>query len=122
MESQAIKLSYLVLAIDHNKAVANTKILLDDNKSVLSTFTDKNFIADELLIDLHNQYINYHFDYIPRLIGGVRKVNGIVEIIFYSVFNYIPGFNKIGRVCIYNEIVLEDYYVGIVNRAGFFIN
>lgn len=125
-----LKITYLIAAIDRNRPVTDLKylnILLDENQQVPST-TVKAFIGDKDEIDtlkeLHDKFLNYHFEYVHKMLCGFRKIDQkTVEIVYICTVNYFPGIQKAGDIYTLQDIqeeniLLEEYYGEIFFKFG----
>jgi hypothetical protein len=124
-----IKISYLISALDKTKAITDPRylnILLDENRNIPS-LTIKSFLGKteiDYLLSLHNKYLNYHFEYVQKMLGGFRKIDfNTGEVTYVCAVDYYPGINKAGDFFNIAEIqdqniLLEEYYGELFFRFG----
>lgn len=121
-----LKITYLIGAINRGAAPSDRsylRILVDeDGKPPSKYITTKD--EHETLKSLHNEYINYHFEYTSRLLCGFRKVDTEeFEICYISTVNYLPDFYKKGTVGSFSSladrnILVEEYYANLFSKFG----
>lgn len=121
-----IDLTYLVAAINRSASVASPeyiRILVNEN----GTFPSKQISTKdeyETLQEIHQKYLNYHFEYVQKLLCGFRKKGSEhFEVCYITTTNYIPSLHKAGLLLTFTElsernISIEDYYNELICRFG----
>lgn len=125
-----LKISYLIAAVRRDKQVTDPhylNILLNNDKQVPSK-TIKAFIGEtdevDILKEIHSEYLNYHFEYVHKMLCGFRKLDAKnIEVCYITTVNYLPDINKNGEIYslddIQNEnILLEEYYAELFFKFG----
>lgn len=124
-----LTISYLIAATDKSKAVTDPRylnILLDDNKQIPCTNIKAFFGKSEIdyLKEIHSKYLNYHFEYVHKILCGFRKLEfNKAEVSYLCSVDYYPGIHKLGEF--YNiaeiqqqNILLEEYYGELFFKFG----
>lgn len=125
-----LKISYLIASLKREKQITDPhylNILLDDNKEIPYKIV-KAFIGEQdeidVLKEIHNQYLHYHFEYVHKMLCGFRKIDAkTIEVCYITTVNHLPDMNKAGEVYslddIQNEkILLEEYYAELFFKFG----
>lgn len=121
-----VKISYLIVAFDRNNITkSNVKLLLRDDFSIPYVIIDNLGGKDPLdfLKVLHEEYVEYDFDFPYKTLCGVRFVENTCEITYLITLNYVPSMNKKGRLFSFaeiqeREIEIEDYYGEYFAQSG----
>lgn len=129
MESNSIKLkvSYIFISLNRKRAIFQDIIqllLTEDLKIPSVTINNLKDFNDpiEMLKGIHEDYLKYSFDFVIERLAKIRFIDhNICEVTYIASLNYIPGFNKKGRVFSLNELVkqnidIEEYYGEIISR------
>jgi hypothetical protein len=118
MESDQIKvkISYLVVGVEKMREKMRFYMLLDNDLVVPHAIMDRlDKSPEEYLRSLHDEYVEYSFDFLTKDLASVRFVENICEIVYLVNVNYVPRMNKKGRLFTLEEleereIEIEDYY------------
>jgi hypothetical protein len=121
-----IDITYLVAAINRSASVAAPdylRVLVNEDGTFPSeTISTKD--EYETLKKIHNKYVNYHFEYVQKMLCGFRKLGTEhFEVCYITTNNYIPSLNKSGLLLTFSEleerdISTEEYYNDLICRCG----
>jgi len=110
------KISLIPILTDkkhHQLSPDYRKILVDNDKKIISKYLSTEKTIEVLLRDLYKEYLRYDYDWSFKTISSARKVNTEIEICYIAHMPFIDGFNKSGTIININDLhALEDKYYG----------
>lgn len=121
-----LKITFLVIAVDRRKPVTDSgyfKILLSDDSTIISKNETESKPIEGILRELHDKYIVYSYEYTYRILSDFRNIPGGYEVVYTTLTQYVPDFNKAGRLYTPQEIKerhiqIDEYYRQLIARSG----
>lgn len=121
-----LKITWVIVIIDKSRAPDDSrysKILLD-NELPPSLMVDELNEGSDFLKELNDKYLKYDHRFILKNLVSTRIISSnLLEVLYVSIINYIPGLNKAGTIYTNEElqqrnIQLDDYYERAISRFG----
>lgn len=113
------KLSWMVIAKDKNKPFLQQNLILLEDYNFINTDIAYGDNIDSALKALSSRYLKYDPDFVNKELVDIVSINQnctILEIIYLSLVNYIPGLNNYGTFYSLEEI--ERRNIEINERYG----